>query len=1241
MTTHTKIDERDVDHGEVASIRLASPETIRSWSHGEVIKPETINYRTGRSERNGLFDERIFGPEKDYECYCGKYKGIRYRDIVCEKCGVEVTRSVVRRSRMGHIELASPVAHIWFLRGIPSRMGLLLDIPVSQLEKVVYFANFIITSVDEKAKAGILQDLKKEYKAKLKTLESDEDKEKLKELFSSTQKDIEAIEKHRVITENEFNIYSLKFGSMFEAEIGAEAIFHIFQGLDLDQIEKDLTKAIEGTRSVAKRTKYEKRMSLIRSLSREGLRPEWMFLHVIPVIPPALRPMVALEGGRFATSDINDLYRRVINRNNRLKKLMHIGAPEVILRNEKRILQEAVDSMIDNTIRKHSGTVAMSQSQRRPLKSLSDNLKGKQGLFRQNLLGKRVDYSGRSVIVVGPKLALDQCGIPKNMALELFRPFVISKIIERELAFNVRGGGKMLEEPTDEIWSILEEVIEGKYVLLNRAPTLHRLSIQAFKPILIEGKAIQLHPLVCSAFNADFDGDQMAVHVPLSDEAQFEAKELIASNKNLLKPSSGTPIVSPSQDMVLGVFWMTKAIEGANGEGKIFSSPNEAITAYDFGKVDFRAKIRVLGTESQRYDEFEGKPFETTVGRLLFNSVLPKDYGYLNHEIKKKDLSRIISDIIDRYGIDATPPVLDKIKNFGFKYVTYSGSTFGYSDALVPPKKNDIISEGKKKSLEIQGQFEEGLISEDERYRKTIELWEGVKVDVQEVIAQNLDKSESIYDMVTSGARGSTSNMLQMAGMKGVIVNAVGRAIDFPILHSYKEGLTPIEYFITTHGSRKGLTDTALKTASAGYLTRRLHDVAQDVVVTTADCETKDYLVATELNFDGVIKPLQASLAGRVLADTVKDKNGEIVMRRNDLVSKQDAERIAELGITEVKVRTPLTCDNVHGVCQKCYGLDLGRNALVKVGEAVGTIASQSIGEPGTQLTLRTFHAGGVTGLDITTGLPRIEEIFEKRSNLKSPASICQVDGMVSEIRKVDGITTIDVLADKEIKVKLKNAEGKTVSYEIDVRRTPVVKKGDKVTAGQLLTDGSANMTELFDIAGPEITRAYIVSEVAKVYELNSAPVSQKHIEIITRLMFSRRKITAPGDSKFSTGEIIERYELEKENEFLREQGKLEAKADIVIRGISEVALSTKSWLSSASFQHTTRILVNAASSGERDELRGLKENVIVGNLIPAGTGFRSDFINFSEMPQRRYEETDLEALERELATNNEDQAGE
>lgn len=1192
----------------MVSIRLASPEIIRSWSHGEVTKPETVNYRTGRSERQGLFDERIFGPEKDYECYCGKYKGIRYRDIVCEKCGVEITRSIVRRTRMGHIDLASPVAHIWFLRGIPSRMGLVLDTPVSHLEKVIYFASYIITEVHEDVKEQVLRDLQKEYKTRLKQLDNDEDKTKLKDLFSKTQKDIQELVPHRVITEDEYNLYSLKFGSIFEAGIGAEAIYKIFSELDLAVVIKDLEKRAQATKSTLVRTKLEKRLSLLRSLEREGIQPEWMFIKIIPIIPPALRPMVALEGGRYATSDVNDLYRRVINRNNRLKKLIAIGAPDVILRNEKRIMQEAVDSLIDNTIRKHSGSVAVSSSQKRSLKSLSDQLKGKQGLFRQNLLGKRVDYSGRSVIVVGPKLTMNQCGLPKKMALELFRPFVLSKIIEREMAFNVRGAGKMLEEPTDEIWSILEEVIEGKYVLLNRAPTLHRLSIRAFTPILIEGKAIQLHPLACAGFNADFDGDQMAVHVPLSEEAQREAKELMASGKNLLSPSSGSPIVAPSHDMVLGVYWMTKIIEGAKGEGKIFSSPNEAITAYDFGKVDFRAKIKVLGTNSPRYQVFNGKPFETTVGRLLFNSIMPEDFGYINTVVKKKDISNIIHTLILRYGIDATPPVLDKIKDFGFKYVTISGSTFGYSDAVIPKEKDIIIETGRKEALEIQEQYEEGLISDEERYRKTVELWERVKTDVQNVIVDNLGSSESIQDMVTSGARGSASNMQQLAGMIGVIVNASGKAIDFPIINSYKEGLTPIEYFITTHGSRKGLTDTALKTASAGYLTRRLHDVAQDVVITSEDCETKKMEIAREENFDGIIKTLGDNLVGRTLAKSIKNENGKILFKKGYIVVKEDIQEIIDSNIDEVAIRTPLTCENIHGVCQKCYGLDLGRNEIVKVGEAVGTIASQSIGEPGTQLTLRTFHAGGVTGLDITTGLPRIEEIFENRSNLKAPAVINEYNGEVTDIRTVEGLKIIEILLDKEVTLKTKKT--KSIEYELDKRRTPIVKKGDRVKVGQLLTDGSAVITDLFKIAGIKAAQDYIVGQVAQVYELNSAPVSKKHIEIITRLMFSRRKITSVGDSRFSTGDIVENYALVKENELLEKEGKLQANAEVVIKGISEVALSTTSWLSSASFQHTTRILVAAAAGGEIDELRGLKENVIVGNLIPAGTGFRDDFID-------------------------------
>ncbi len=1216
-----------VKRDKVVSIKLASPEIIKSWSHGEVTKPETINYRTGRSERQGLFDERIFGPSKDYECYCGKYRGIRYKDVVCEKCGVEVTRSVVRRTRMGHIELATPVAHIWFLRGIPSKMGLVLDTPVSHLEKVIYFASYIITEVYEDVKEKVLHDLQKEYKVKLKQLDNDEDKTKLKELFEKTQNDIKELKPHRVISEDEYNLYSLKFGAVFEAGIGAEAIYKIFSEINLDELEKSLEKRINDTSSKLRSSKLEKRLSLIRSLNQENIKPEWMFIKNIPIIPPALRPMVALDGGRYATSDVNDLYRRVINRNNRLKKLIEIGAPDVILRNEKRIMQEAVDSLIDNTIRKHSGSVAVSSSQKRPLKSLSDQLKGKQGIFRQNLLGKRVDYSGRSVIVVGPNLSMNECGIPKKMALELFRPFVISKIIERDMAFNVRGAGKMLADPTDEIWSILEEVIKDRYVLLNRAPTLHRLSIRAFLPKLIEGKAIQLHPLACAGFNADFDGDQMAVHVPLSEEAQLESKELMASGKNLLSPSSGSPIVAPSQDMVLGVYWMTKSIDGAIGEGKIFSSPNEAISAYDFDKVDFRAKIKVLGTESIRYKEFNGKPFETTVGRLLFNSVLPEDFGYINNVVKKKDISNIIHELILRYGMDSVPDTLDKIKAFGFKYVTSSGSTFGYSDAIIPEGKDDIIEKGKKAGIEIHEQYEDGLISEEERYRKTIELWESVKNEVQDLIVSKLGNSESIEDMVLSGARGSASNMQQLAGMIGVIVNASGKAIDFPILHSFKEGLTPIEYFITTHGSRKGLTDTALKTASAGYLTRRLHDVAQDVVITNEDCGTNNFIIAKEENYDGIIKSLSQNITGRVLASSVKDLNGKTMFKKGHLLVKAEAEKIEDAGIKKVEVRTPLTCDNIHGICQKCYGLDLGRNEQVKIGEAVGTIASQSIGEPGTQLTLRTFHAGGVTGQDITTGLPRIEEIFENRANIKSPAVINMYDGEVSSIKTVEGQKIVEVLVNKEITLKTKKT--KTVNYEIDKRRTIVVKKGDIVLKGQLLTDGSAIISDLFAIAGQKVAQDYVVSEVAKVYELNSAPVAKKHIEIITRLMFSRRRIISIGDSTFSTGDIVENYELVKENEKLKNDEKIEAKGEVIVNGISRVALSTRSWLSSASFQHTTRILVSAAASGAVDELRGLKENVIVGNLIPAGTGFRDDFIDFHSMWEEERKEREERALEK------------
>ncbi|OGJ20339.1 DNA-directed RNA polymerase subunit beta', partial [Candidatus Nomurabacteria bacterium RIFOXYD2_FULL_42_12] len=960
------------------ALRLASPDQVKEWSFGEVTKPETINYRTGRSERGGLFDEKIFGPEKDYECYCGKYRRIRYKDIICEKCGVEVTRSIVRRERMGHIELSTPVSHIWFLRGVPSRMSILLNISVSDLEKVIYFAGYIIIKVHEDEKENILSGLDKEYKNKLKNSADDETREKLKTLLSITKKEIGEIYEGKVLNEISFHHYSLKYGTCFEANIGAEAIYSIFKNLDLNKLKHLTEKMLEKT-SAAEKEKLQKRLSLIRAMTYAGIRPEWMFLTVIPVIPPVLRPMVALDGGRHATSDLNDLYRRVINRNNRLKKLKEINAPDVILRNEKRIIQEAVDALIDNSIAKQNDSAAMSQSQKRPLKSLSDNLKSKQGLFRQNLLGKRVDYSGRSVIVVGPELKLNQCGLPKHMALELFRPFVISKILQAELAFNIRGANKLIEEREAVVWAMLEEVIAGKYVLLNRAPTLHRLGIQAFKPVLIEGNAIQVHPLVCQAFNADFDGDQMAVYVPLLEEAQWEAKELMASNKNLLKPQNGDPIVHPRMDMVLGSYWMTKSVDGEIGEGKYFPNPNTAITAHDYGIVSLRAKIKVLATDSYKYKKFDGEVFGTSVGKLLFNSILPDDFSYVNDEMTQDRLSMLLDEIIVHSGVDNTPAILDKIKAFGFKYSTVSGTTWGLDNVKVPAEKKKIIEEGKKMEENIIVQWKEGLLSLDEKYQKIIEIWTQVKKNLEKILPQTLDKNGSTYDIFTSKARGNMGSLSQLVGMIGLIQNNQGKTLEFPIIPCYQEGLSPIEYFVITHGARKGASDTALNTAKAGYLTRRLVDVAQDVVVTEEDCGTKEGKIVTRENISGIEIPLSKNIRGRVLAGDLKDKNGKIIYKRGFLITKEEAYNIEGAGFTEVFVRSPLTCKTVHGLCVQCYGLDLGRNRLVEQGEAVGIIAAQAIGEPGTQLTLRTFHAGGVAGTDITTGLPRVEEIFERR----------------------------------------------------------------------------------------------------------------------------------------------------------------------------------------------------------------------------------------------------------------------
>lgn len=1180
-------------------IKIASPEAVRSWSFGEVTKPETINYRTGRSERYGLFDERIFGPEKDYECYCGKYKRIRYKGIVCEKCGVEVTKSIVRRERMGHVELASPVAHIWFLRTVPSRIALILAQPVSDVEKVVYFAGYVVKSVNQAAKEEILANLDSEFKAKIKSASDEKTQDRLRELLTATKKEIEEIKPWKIFDELTYHRYSMKYGTCFEAGIGAEALYEIFKTIDLKEVEGQIVLQLEKAGAL-EREKAEKRLSLVRAFHNAGIRPEWMFMTVIPIIPPGIRPMVALEGGRYAASDVNDLYRRVINRNNRLKKLIEIGAPDVILRNEKRILQEAVDALIDNSAR-HGQDAVMSQSQKRQLKSLSDNLKGKQGLLRGNLLGKRVDYSARSVIVVGPSLSLNECGLPKHMALELFKPFVISKLLERELAFNIRGANKLIEDGIPEVWAILEECIEGKYVLLNRAPTLHRLGIQAFNPKLIEGNAIQLHPLVCTAFNADFDGDQMAVHLPLSVAAQDEARTLMAANRNLLRPGSGDAIVTPRMDMVLGVYWMTKVIEGEKGEGKYFASPNEAITAYDFGVVSFRAKILIMPGDKEKYSKFEGKPFETTVGRLLFNSVLPNDFLYINDEISGKKMGTLLDEVILKYGLEIAPTVIDKIKAFGYKYATVSGTTWNIDAVKVPKEKKELVTEGWATAARVENDYNEGLLSAEERYEKTIEGWQAVRTKIEKLMPESLIKHGSVYDLITSGARGSIAQIIQMAGMKGIIVNNSGRNLDFPVISSYKEGLTPLEYFITTYGARKGNSDTALKTAQAGYLTRRLVDVAQDAIITEIDCGSQESKIVRKENALGIEVPISKNVRGRILAEEVK-VDGEVLFKKGHLISKDDALVIENKGVEEVAVYSPLACQSLHGICQKCYGLDMGRNKKVDLGEAVGIVAAQAIGEPGTQLTMRTFHSGGVAGTDITQGLPRVEEIFERRAP-KNPAIIVHENGEVIGIRDEGKEKIIVVLGDDD--GSKGNKSGKQVEYTIPFRRQPIVKVGDNVKKGQMLTDGSADIDELFTYAGKEVAEEYIVSEINKVYELQGAAISRKHVEVIIKQMFGRVKILNPGETRFTQSDVVEVSTFRTENARVKALGLTEAKGRHLVLGITDVALSTDSWLSSASFQNTTRVLITAATRGQMDELRGLKENVIIGRLIPAGTGLR------------------------------------
>jgi len=1193
----------DTSNFDSVVLRLASPERIREWSFGEVTKPETINYRTQRSEKSGLFDEKIFGPDKDYECYCGKYRGIRYKGITCEKCGVEITRSIVRRERMGHIELATPVAHIWFLRSMPSRLGLILGMTTSDLEKVVYFAGYIITKTNETERQAIMRDLESEYKSKVKAAQDDKTRDAFKEAYTNIKKEIQGIEEGAVLDEVQFHKYSMKFGTLFEAGIGAEAIYEICKAIDLKKLEEKLVKALEKAGALESE-KLNKRLSVIRSMIRSSTRPEWMFLQTIPVMPPALRPMVPLDGGRYATSDVNDLYRRVINRNNRLLKLKEIKAPDVILRNEKRILQEAVDALVDNSIRHGNSTIAAgSLAAKRQLKSLADNLKGKRGLLRGNLLGKRVDYSGRSVIVIGPELALDQCGLPKHMALELFKPFVISELLKRELAFNIRGASRLIEEGIPEVWAILEDVTRGKYVLLNRAPTLHRLGIQAFRPVLIEGNAIQVHPLVCTAFNADFDGDQMAVHVPLSDEAQMEAREIMASNKNILKPGSGDPVVAAKMlDVILGTYWMTKTVKGEKGEGKIFATPDEAILTANFGEVSFRAAIKVMLPIGEKYGALGGTVLDTTVGRILFNEILPTDIPFINKEIERKTMALIVDDLLLKHGPDALPPVLDRIKSFGFKYTTYAGITWGIDDVRTPAGKDVIIKKSKGEADKVMSHFHDGLLSEEEKARKVIEIWHKAKSDVEKLIPDSLDPNGPVTDMVKSGARGSIGNITQMAGMKGLITSTSGETIEFPIISGTKDGLTPIEYFITTHGARKGLTDTALNTARAGYLTRRLFDVAQDVMIAEEDCGTKDAIVIRKESISGIEVSLAKNIRGRILAQDVAGKDGVVLFKKGHLISKQDALKIEGAGATDIAVRSPLSCKTLRGVCAKCYGMDPGKYKVVELGEAVGTVAAQAIGEPGTQLTMRTFHAGGTAsvGGDITQGLPRVEEIFEKRRP-KNPAVVCEVDGTISSVKDLGKEKIISVVPEIEFRDKTKKQE---IEYKVHPRRMPLVKMGDKVKKGQIITDGSADIDEVFERAGKERAMDYIIKEIGKIYELQGETVSRKHIEIIVKQMFSRKYITNPGDTKFSIDDVVDVYDLDIENGRAKDDKKEGATGQDAVMGITEVALSRQSFLSAASFQHTTRIFINAALRGTEDNLTGLKENVIIGRIIPAGTGF-------------------------------------
>ncbi len=1174
-------------------ITIASPEKILSHSYGEVLKPETINYRTQRPERDGLFSERIFGPTKDYECYCGKYKRIRYKGIICDKCGVEITRSSVRRERTGHIKLAAPVSHIWFLRSIPSRIGLFIDVPLQKLAKVIYYASYIVISVNEENRKRFLREVEGEFNLRKKAL----NKNQLSDLEEATEKakeDLKSLLVGKILSEAEYHNLAKRFGGAFEAGTGAEAVRKILEKIDLkDEVAKILNELKE-TKDLTRQKKLLYKLKLSRALIKGDLRPEWTIFTVLPVLPPELRPMVALDGGRYASSDLNDLYRRVINRNNRLKKLIEIKAPEVIVINEKRMLQEAVDALIDNSAR--FGAQQQLSAQKRPLRSLADILKGKQGRFRQNLLGKRVDYSGRSVIVVGPDLKFNECGLPKKMALELFKPFVAGKLIEKGLAHNIRNANRLIETVTPQIWEILEEVIANKKVLLNRAPTLHRLGIQAFKPVLIEDLAIRIPPMVCEAFNADFDGDQMAVHIPLSEESQKEATEKMLSSGNILKPASGDPIARPTQDVVLGCYYLTRILSQDNqdngGKSKVFSGPEEAITAYNFDFLKINEPIKVF---------LKNKIIETSVGRLIFNRVLPEDFDFVNKTMNKEELGKLLSEFIDKYGIKDVWITLDKIRGLGFKYATVSGVSWGMDDLIVPKEKKEIIIAAEKDVALIKDQYENGLLTDSERHARIVEIWDKTKDAIAKVVPQNLNSRQSVYSIIDSGARGTWRQPVQMTGMKGLVQNPKGETIELPIKSSYKEGLNVLEFFINTHGARKGLTDTALKTAQAGYLTRRLVDVSQDVVVREKDCRTAEGFSIIRKEGKEYGYSFGRRLFGRTILEDVKVGN-KIIIKAGEIIDRKKIEIIENSPVEIIKVRSPITCKTIYGVCSKCYGLDLASLEPVAIGEAVGVVAAQSIGEPGTQLTLRTFHTGGVAGVDITHGLQRVQEIFEVRLP-KGKAFLAEDDGVIEDIEEKKSLKIIKL----KISAASKGKKAKIIEYSAPRTAAIYFKPKDKVKKGDQLSEGSLDLQELFKLRNREAVERYIINEIQRIYVSEGSIINDKHLEIIVKAMFSRLMIKEAGDTNFALGETVESSKFFEVNRQIKKKNKQPAKAKQLLMGITRVALSTESFLSAASFQETARVLVTAAIEGKEDKLRGLKENVIIGRLIPAGTGYKKE----------------------------------